>query len=63
MKWSEAFDGWSKTDIAELVTPERILAADLQIHPVCFLEYMHKWTEATQRKIHNEKISDFYFVY
>ena len=34
------------THIAELVTPEQILAADLQIHPVCFPEYMHKCKEA-----------------
>ena len=30
------------THIAELVTPEQIVAADLQIHPVCFPEYMDK---------------------
>ena len=34
------------THIAELVTPEQILAADLQIHLVCFPEYMHKCKEA-----------------
>ena len=38
------------THIAELVTPERILAADLQIHPLCFPEYMHKWNEAKQKE-------------
>ena len=31
------------THFAKLVTAERILFASLQIHPVCFPEYMHKW--------------------
>ena len=36
--------------IAELVNPERIFAANLQIHPVCFSEYMYKWKEAKQEE-------------
>ena len=43
------------TRIAELVTPEQILAADLQIHPRCFPEYMYKWKAANQKDItHSE---------
>ena len=38
------------------ITPERILAVDLQIHAVCFLEYMHKWKEAKQKE--NSKSKD-----
>ena len=39
------------TSIAELVTFEQILAADLQIRPTCFPEYMHKWKAANQKDI------------
>ena len=38
------------THITELITPERIRAADLQIYPLCFPEYMHKWKEAKQKE-------------
>ena len=38
------------THISVLVTPERILAADLQIHLVCFPEYLHKWKEVKQKE-------------
>ena len=38
------------THIAELVTLEQILVADLQIHTACFLEYKHKWKAANQKK-------------
>ena len=50
------------THIAELLTPEPILAADLQIHPTCFPEYMHKWNEAKQKKNTQSKVSDSYFI-
>ena len=33
-------------NFVELTTLERILAADLQIHPACFTEYMHILKEA-----------------
>ena len=39
------------TRITELVTPEQILAADLQIHLACFPDYMHKWKAASQKDI------------
>ena len=43
------------TRIAELVTPEQILAADLQIHPACFPEHMDKRKAANQKDItHSE---------
>ena len=48
------------THIAELRTPEQILAANLQIQRECFVEYMHKWKEAKQKK--NSQSEDSYFV-
>ena len=43
------------TRIAELVTREQILVANLQIHPACFPEYVHKWEAANQKDItHSE---------
>ena len=49
------------TQIAESVTPEWILAVDLQIHPVCFPEYMHKWKEVKHKEISQSKDSRFVF--
>ena len=48
------------THIAELRTPEQILAANLQIQRECFAEYMHKWKETKQKK--NSQSEDSYFV-
>ena len=49
------FDECGTHTFAELATPEQILAADLQIHPACFPEYMHKWKEAHQKGVtHSE---------
>ena len=41
--------------IAKFVTPEQILAADLQIHPACFSEYMHPIVEVEKWKAANQK--------
>ena len=48
------------THFAKLVTAERILFASLQIHPVCFPEYMHKWEEAEQKE--NSQSKDIRFL-
>ena len=47
--------------IVELVTLEQILAANLQIYPACFPEYMHKWKEAKQKKNLQSKDIRFQF--
>ena len=47
------------THISKLVTPQQILAADLQIYPVCFPGYMHKWKEAKQKENSQSKDTSF----
>ena len=51
------------THTAELVTPKRNLAAGLQIYPVSFPEYMHKWKEAQQKENSQSKDIRFPFWY
>ena len=49
------------THIAELVTLKLILAADLEVHPVCFPEYIHKLKEAKQKE--NSLSKDIRFLF
>ena len=49
------------TNIAEVVTPEWIFAADLQIHQVRFPEYMHKWKKVKQKETSQSKDIRFLF--